>query len=500
MNNKGFAVSGIIYSILILFLLLLFSILSIMGARKMVLDKLKNDVMNELNDDGDSEVGLIRTPIGEITKELVYDNDTCKTDGSTYQYMGGCYIKGNPNNNYIWYSGFLWRIMGINSDGTIRMIIESALTAIPMGADPWEKPELTKNWDESYAKDWLNNYFYPKLKENNIIVEQIWCSETTTDENSMRTTCTNNLSKEKAKIGLITLDEYNLAGGSSSYLNIEEWYWTITPYDNFFEWSINLFGVGDYAYSKSTANSIYAIINVKFDTIITSGIGILETNWNDKKGPYILYEDKINEQREEIINNVTIGEYVLFAGKKYRVLDKDSKGNVKLILVGYYEEIVGDPYTMTYGTDNTFSTITGIGQKLNTDVLEWLVSSSDIDNRNKLITDYTWYQNEFYYGDDYKISLTEENPARSIQATVGLIRIGEINIGVTNLILSETYLEQYWTMTQWIESNAIWMISPGVYDRRETNRYSLAIRPVIVIKSDVEIIGGTGIWSNPYQI
>ncbi len=49
MNNKGFAISGIIYSLLILFLLLLFGILSIMGARKMILDKLKNEVMEELN-------------------------------------------------------------------------------------------------------------------------------------------------------------------------------------------------------------------------------------------------------------------------------------------------------------------------------------------------------------------------------------------------------------------------------------------------------------------
>ena len=51
MNKKGFAVSGIIYSILILFLILIFSILSILGSRKLILDKLKNDVMNELNDE-----------------------------------------------------------------------------------------------------------------------------------------------------------------------------------------------------------------------------------------------------------------------------------------------------------------------------------------------------------------------------------------------------------------------------------------------------------------
>ncbi len=56
MNKKGFAISGIIYSLLILFLLLLFSILSIMGARKMILDKLKNEVMEELNgESGNSE-------------------------------------------------------------------------------------------------------------------------------------------------------------------------------------------------------------------------------------------------------------------------------------------------------------------------------------------------------------------------------------------------------------------------------------------------------------
>ena len=51
LNNRGFAVSTIIYSILILFLIFLFGILSVLGSRKLVLDKLKNDVMNELNGD-----------------------------------------------------------------------------------------------------------------------------------------------------------------------------------------------------------------------------------------------------------------------------------------------------------------------------------------------------------------------------------------------------------------------------------------------------------------
>ena len=51
LNNKGFAISTIIYSILVLFLMFLFGILAVLGNRKIVLDKLRTDVMNQLNSD-----------------------------------------------------------------------------------------------------------------------------------------------------------------------------------------------------------------------------------------------------------------------------------------------------------------------------------------------------------------------------------------------------------------------------------------------------------------
>jgi len=48
MNKKGFAISGIIYSILVLFFILLFCILSLLGTRKLTLDKIKNTVIGKL--------------------------------------------------------------------------------------------------------------------------------------------------------------------------------------------------------------------------------------------------------------------------------------------------------------------------------------------------------------------------------------------------------------------------------------------------------------------
>ena len=445
----------------------------------------------------DEECGTII----EKAKELVYENGACKTDGSTYQYTGGCYIKGNPNNNYIWYSGFLWRIMGINADGTVRMITDENVTAIP-----WGEEGSVQNWDDSYAKDWLNNYFYPRLKGNNIIKEETWCSEVTTDSTSTRTECTNNLSVEPSKVGLLTLDEYNLAGGTNSYLDIAQAQWTMTPNDTAIIWSISYMGNETYG-EFSVSGGLRSVINVNSNTIVTGGNGTITAIWNSEEGPYILNEDKNVEVNGKLNEKSTVGEYVMLSEKKYRIIGKDSNGNTKLILDGYYEE-EDVPFTTVYGNNNEFSITEGIGQKLNVDVLEWLVASSDTENRNKLVTNYTWHQNNFAYGSNYIISLEEEQSTRSIQATVGLIRVGEMLSSQSSSILTNDYIMSsssdntigYWTMTPYTSNSNAWFVRGSGLVSNLSVSSNYALRPVIVVKSDVIINEGNGTWSNPYQI
>ena len=465
----------------------------------------------------EGEVTLEGVSIKSVAESLVYENGVCKQEG-TYQYMGGCYLKSNvieepdmygnggisehPTTNYIWYSGFLWRIMGINADGTVRMITEDNVTSIPWGAS-----DTAENWDGSHAKDWLNNYFYPRLKGNNIIKEETWCSEVTTDSTSTRTECTNNLSVELAKVGLLTLDEYNLAGGIGSYLNIRQYQWTMTPNSSSYAWYVYNFGTANGS-SVSNMEGLRAVINVNSDVTITAGNGNLGTSWSSETGPYILNEDKNVEVTGKLNEKATSGEYVLFAGKKYRVVDKDNNGNTKLILDGYYEEPEGTVYQMSYGSDSTFSKDTGIGQKLNGDVLNWLVLESDTTNRNKLVSDYTWYQNNFASGNSYKVSLNEESSTKSTNATVGLIRVGEMLSGQSNSILTKGYTSAssydnattYWTMTPHTSSSYAW----SVYKGGSANYYHVSltdgVRAVIVVTADVTITAGNGTWSNPYQI
>ena len=49
MNKKGFAISGLIYTVLIVFIVILISILGLLNSRKNVLEKLKEKVLGEVN-------------------------------------------------------------------------------------------------------------------------------------------------------------------------------------------------------------------------------------------------------------------------------------------------------------------------------------------------------------------------------------------------------------------------------------------------------------------
>ena len=189
----------------------------------------------------------------------------------------------------------------------------------------------------------------------------------------------------------------------------------MTPYSSSNAWLVFNNGNAN-KYFFSTACGVRAVINVNSDVTITSDNGTLGTTWNSQSGPYILNEDKSVEVTGKLNEKATSGVYVLFAGKKYRVVDKDNNGNTKLILDGYYEE-KGNIFEMKYNdtSTNVFSTTTGIGQKLNVDVLNW-ITNNDESEKAKLVSNYTWYQNTFNYGNSYKISLNKESPTRSIQA------------------------------------------------------------------------------------
>mgnify|MGYP004459032907 CR=1 FL=1 len=445
---------------------------------------------------GQSKYNKDKECVNEVTvlekaEKLVYSNGTCKTDGTTYNYMGGCYIKGANESNYIWYNGFMWRIMGINSDGTVRLINAENVTVLPQGVS--SNKDFVYATSKGYINDWLNDYFYNHLNDTKSIIKEgnYFCSETTneTEITAGRTTCTSG-NEINAKVGIISADEYLLADSASSYLNIEKLFWTMTPYgisSNIYEvFSIN--NVGELKYYSSNISEgkgIRPIINVDSESIITNGDGTLSKY-------FVLVEDKsIDNNNKKLKDITTSGEYVNLEGNTYRVVSKDDDG-IKLVLDGSMGE-------STYGKNNTFSTSSGIGEKLNTTILNKL----NLSNSDKIV-ETTWYQGEITgWGPKYTDTLKEIN---SVSAKVGLMRIGEMLSGQSFNKLSG----YYWTLNKMKDSYSTtqiaWLITnPCDFSIGYINNYSHTdkssdIRPVIKVKNEITVMGGNGTWNNPYEI
>jgi len=427
---------------------------------------------------------LTGTPISTIVDNLITAAGT-----NTYTYLGGTYLKGAQTNNYVWFNGFVWRIMGKDADGNIRMITEENVTAIPWGASG-----SAQQYGSSYAKKWTSSYFYSHISPNNqsIIKDTQFCEDSTliTDTASARTTCS--VATVGANSGLLSLDEYNLAGGSSSYLVNGQFYWTLTPQSTSTARDVN--NVGD-AYGGGDVTNVRGlrpVITISSDAIITSGDGTLSATSNG----YILNQTLDNVTNKKVSEIVTSGEYVTYDSKTYRVVEKNTDG-VKLILDGFYTT-----YT-AYGDD--FSTI---GSTLNdTNFQNWLLPT-------KTPQPVKWYRGAYFVdGNDYETNLSSIDNEFVITGTksIGLIKVGEMMSGQSLSMLTNGYdttvdvtsrsdnTEFYWTLTPYDTSDA-WYVTSYGHARYTAVTYMYGLRPVIVISSDATITSGNGTLTAPFEV
>ncbi len=156
------------------------------------------------------------------------------------------YYRGVVNNNYVKFGNELWRIMGVNPDGTIKLITEVPIT-IDVYSNNYNKAdfvgyEYTLNRVTMY-NDYLNtiNEWYRNNIEyslDNYVVQYNFCNDTSSRTTNNKTyfgaydrlfsdvapiaTCPstkNNGGVYNQKVGLVTADEVTLAGGLQNTTN-----------------------------------------------------------------------------------------------------------------------------------------------------------------------------------------------------------------------------------------------------------------------------------------
>ena len=121
LNNKGVALSSIIYSILILFLILIFGILSILGSRKLLLDKTKNNVLDKLNQEDIVENTNYKDPSGANEPELLDGMVPIMYDTSS---GSGKWIVASLENKWYSYGDKEWANAVILNEGVSKNIGE----------------------------------------------------------------------------------------------------------------------------------------------------------------------------------------------------------------------------------------------------------------------------------------------------------------------------------------------------------------------------------------
>ena len=439
-------------------------------------------VVNGVNTQGD--------PVSEVVLANVGDN------GSTYDDGTDTFITGTDPNNYIWYSGKLWRAVSVNNEaGTTKLVTQWDISTITYN------PSNQTNFEGSYMEDWLNDTtvdgFLGNLRdyENFIVTDAKW--NATLDSTSLGSIeRPNGTTTVTDAVGLLNMYEYQSSYTgttySNGYLNNGLYWWTLTPYSA--SNVRNVYGSGDASdNSSSSALGVRPSINLKSSVKIVDGDGTIDN-------PYRLNGDNDTNLSGTLLSSRYSGEYIRFGNDEnnlYRIVSHETKGLTKITSAEPLKSS-GTFITSAFGSNTSFSSSNTIGAFLNGDYLTNYVDSS----YSSMIEDNTtWYLGTVGSGTSYKLAkYTDTNMsgyATSTNAKVGLLRLGELMSGQFDRDGNNT---NYWTLTSYSTSRVGCVYNYGNANSTSPSFSAYGVRPSINLKSNVQIVNGDGTLNSPFEI
>ena len=411
------------------------------------------------------------------------------------------FITGTDPNNYIWYSGKLWRAVSIDtSDNSVKLVTQWNISSIPYNASG------NTAFEGSYMEEWLNDTsvdgFLGNLRdyENFIKTDSVWNATLTT-----ATTKPPETTMITDAVGLLNAYEYTKSYSgtdySNGYLNNGLYWWLLTPYSTSLVRIVNSNGNAS-NYSPTNASGVRPSINLKSSVKIVSGDG-------SENNPYRLEGDNDSNVNGILLNTRYSGEYIKFGTGEntlYRIVSYETKGLTKITSAEPLKS-GGTFVTSAFGNNANYSSNNTIGTFLNGDYLTSHVGSK---YSNMIEPSTTWYLGTVGEGASYRLakysSATGNDLTTSTTTTqVGLLRLGELMSGQFERFAvkgggSSTGLTTtYWTLTPYSTSNVRFVDGNG-----SANYYSpvaaSGVRPSMNLKSSVMITGGSGTKSDPFVL
>ena len=414
---------------------------------------------NGKSNDKDNTVLLVDTVLKkqsyvDLTKGLIFDEEK-----NEYRYLG------EVDDNYLEYSGIVYRIIGIDKDKNIKVISDKSVTMMYSG--------LEKGYDKSYVNKWLNydkdvpgsGVYENNIKESvNYLSSTYYCEDIIDDIKNI--TCDKNTTNYK--ISLLSLYDYYKAGGKSSFLNNGETFYLGTLNKDNHNYYITSDGEVSINEISTRTYAVRPVITIISSSVLLSGKGT-------KDDPY-----KILEIKPSTLEDTTINTCVSFSNQVFKVID-NSTDATKVALNGVIKENDIDVVKSFGGKNNKYSNSKNtVGYYLNNTYLKTLDSKNIIKSN--------WYIGALSLDNlDYS---NEKNT--KVNLSVGMLSLGDMFVGDINNVL---------TLSRGIESDQIINVinkEGNFYGDFITSKYN--VRPALYLNNELKITGGNGTFDAPYEL
>lgn len=389
----------------------------------------------------------------DMNNGLIYDDNT-----KTYTY------KGKVTDNYLEYSGVLFRILSVDADNKIKAVSDNNLTIL--------YGNLKDGFSSSNINTWLNKN---TIKNSGVFENNLFDSDKILVNTSICVDKIDDLTKikcdkvdDKNKIGMLSLNDYYISGGKEGFLNIKDAFFLSTLNSKNFNYYVTSNGEIALDNTNKKALGLRAVITISGSDELISGDGSLES-------PY-----KIENHDIVKLSDAYVGDVVKYSDMNFKVIDRNSNG-VKVALNDVIKE-KNVAVAKKFGSDNTYSlSKDNIGYYLNNNYYKTLKNNKYIVKTNWPIGDIN--SETLNYTDSYN---------KTLPAYVGLMSIGDMYIND----IGNTFL-----LSKGIgDTKMIDVISPekSFYGDLVTSTYN--VRPCLYLKSDLNIKSGDGSEKSPFVL
>lgn len=389
----------------------------------------------------------------DMENGLIYDDKT-----KTYTF------KGKVNDNYLEYSGILFRILSVDEDNKIKIVSDENLTIL--------YGNLKNGFTSSNINTWLNksNNKYSGTFENNLfdsdklLINTTMCDDKIDDLTKIKCDKKN----DQNKIGILSLNDYYVSGGKEGFLNNSDTYFLNTLDSKNFNYYVTNTGEIALDNTNKKALGVRAVMSISGSSEILSGDG-------SKEKPF-----KIENHEIKKISDVYVGDLIKYSDMTFKVIDRED-GKVKVVQSDVVKEN-GKVVSKKFGSDNTYSlNKDNVGYYLNNVYYKKLKNNNYIVKNNWPVGQLN--TETLSYLDAYKNVLT---------TNIGMPSLGDMYIEeVKNIFLLSKGIG---------DNKMIDVISPegSFFGDLVTSTYN--IRPCLYLNSNLDIISGDGSEKSPFVL